>query len=33
MKDDDILSIIKNQNMDKAHGWDQLSIRIIKNLR
>ena len=29
-KDDDILSFIKNLNVDKAHGWDQLSIRIIK---
>ena len=26
----DILSIIKNLNVDKAHGWDQLSIRMIK---
>ena len=23
IKDDDILSIIKNLNVDKAHGWDQ----------
>ena len=30
IKDDDILSIIKNLNVDKAHGWDQLSIRMIK---
>ena len=29
-KDDDILSIIKNLNVDKAHGWGQLSIRMIK---
>ena len=30
IKDDDILSIIKNLNVDKADGWDQLSIRMIK---
>ena len=30
MKEDDILLIIKNLNVDKAHGWDQLSIRMIK---
>ena len=30
IKDDDILSIIKNLNVDKAHGWDQISIRMIK---
>ena len=30
VKDDDILSIIKNLNVDKTHGWDQLSIRMIK---
>ena len=30
IKDEDILSIIKNLNVDKAHGWDQLSIRMIK---
>ena len=30
VKDDDILPIIKNLNVDKAHGWDQLSIRMIK---
>ena len=30
IKDDDILSVIKNLDMDKAHGWDQLSIRMIK---
>ena len=29
-KDDDILPIIKTLNLDKAHGWDQLSIRMIK---
>ena len=28
--DDDTLTIIKNLNVDKAHGWDQLSIRMIK---
>ena len=27
---DDILPIIKNLNADKAHGWNQLSIRMIK---
>ena len=32
IKDDDILSIIKNLNADKAHGWDQLSMRMIKTL-
>ena len=30
IKDDDILQLIKNLNVDKAHGWDQLSIRMIK---
>ena len=30
IKDDDILLIIKNLNVNKAHGWDQLSIRMIK---
>ena len=30
IKDDNILSIIKTLNVDKAHGWDQLSIRMIK---
>ena len=30
IKDDDILSIIKNVNVDKAHGWIQLSMRMIK---
>ena len=29
-KDDDILPIIKNLNVDKVDGWDQLSIRMIK---
>ena len=30
IKDDDILPIMKNLNVDKAHGWNQLSIRIIR---
>ena len=30
IKDDDILSLIKNLNEDKAHGWDQLSVRMVK---
>ena len=30
IKDYDIFSIIKNLYVDKAHGWDQLSIRMIK---
>ena len=30
IKDDDILLIIKNLNVDKTHGWHQLSIRMIK---
>ena len=30
IKDDDILSVIKNLNDDKAHGWDQLSVRMVK---
>ena len=30
IKDDDILLIIKNLNVNKAHGWYQLSIRMIK---
>ena len=30
IKDDGILPITKNLNVDKAHGWDQLSIRMIK---
>ena len=29
-KNDDILSIVKNLTVDKSHGWDQLSIRMIK---
>ena len=29
-KDDDILPIKNTLNMDKAHGWDELSIRMIK---
>ena len=29
-KDDDILPITKNLNVDKVDGWDQLSIRMIK---
>ena len=33
IKDDDILPIIKNINVDKAHGWHQLSIRMIKTYR
>ena len=28
--DDDINLIIKNLNIDKAHGWDNISIRMIK---
>ena len=30
IEDDDILPIIKNLNVDKAHEWNQLSIRMIK---
>ena len=30
IKDDDILPITKNLNVNKAHGWDQLSVRMIK---
>ena len=30
IKDDDMLLIIKNLNVNKAHGWDQLLIRMIK---
>ena len=30
IKDDEILPIIRNLNVDKAHGWDQLSTRMIK---
>ena len=33
IKDDDILLIIKNLNANKANGWDQLSIRMIKACR
>ena len=29
VKDDDIPPIIKNLNLDKIHGWDQLSVRMI----
>ena len=31
VKDYDVLPIIKNLNVDKVHGWDQLSIRMIKS--
>ena len=27
---DDIFAIIKNQNPNKSHGWDNISIRMIK---
>ena len=30
IKDDEILPIVRNLNVDKAHGWDQLSTRMIK---
>ena len=30
IKDEDIPPIIKNLNVNKAHGWDQLSVRMIK---
>ena len=30
IKDDDILPIIKNLNVHKAHGKDELSIKMIK---
>ena len=30
IKDDDILPITKNLNVNKAHGWDQLLVRMIK---
>ena len=30
IKNDGLIIIIKNLNMDKVHGWDQLSIRMIK---
>ena len=31
IKGDDILLIIKNLNVNEAHRWDQLSIRMIKS--
>ena len=33
MRYDDIPPIIKNLNVDKPHGWDQLPIKIIKACR
>ena len=30
INDDDILSIIKSMNSNKSHGWDKLSIKMIK---
>ena len=30
INENDILSIIKNLNASKAHGWDHISIRMIK---
>ena len=30
INNDGLLIIIKNLNVDKVHGWDQLSIRMIK---
>ena len=30
INDNDILSVIKNLNSTKAHGWDKISIRMIK---
>ena len=30
INEDDIVSIIKNLNASKAHGWDKISIRMIK---
>ena len=30
INENDILSIIKNHNASKAHGWDKISIRMIK---
>ena len=30
LKDNDTIPTIKNLNVDKAHGWEQLSIRMIK---
>ena len=33
IKDDDILLVTKNLNVNKARGWDKLSIRMIKPCR
>ena len=33
INENEILSIIKSQNSKKSHGWDKLSIKIIKNLQ
>ena len=30
MSEDDIFAIIKNLNYKKSHGWDDLSIKMIK---
>ena len=30
INEDDILSIIKSLNSNKSHGWDKLSIKMIK---
>ena len=30
IRDDDIFAIIKNLNPNKSHGWDNISIRMIK---
>ena len=30
IRDDDIFAIIKNLNLNKSHGWDNISIRMIK---
>ena len=30
INENEILSIIKNLNANKAHGWDKISIRMIK---
>ena len=30
IKDDYMFLVIKNLNLNKAHGWDQLQIRMIK---
>ena len=30
INENDILSIIKNLNASKAHGWDKISIKMIK---